>query len=285
MLFARRKRLERLRELEEAGESFWSPEFDEAARIKILHAIEDCSNEYRRSELLQGARRLVLKDEGWEWLVNERWNHAYDFTEFIKVADDEVLLSAIEAIALMLSVQPWEYRSEPEKFHERVNTVLNEHRISYELVERRMVEFDSQELHTEVVAPTIRLLSGRAGWEAVESAYQDALREITEGSPEDAITDAGTALQEALTLLGCDGNSLGKLAKSARAKGLLASHDSALADGIQKVIDWVSADRSEKGDAHNATPASREDAWLAVHVVGALILRLSGSQRGESSES
>jgi hypothetical protein len=60
---------------------------------------------------------------------------------------------------------------------------------------------------------------------------------------------------------------------------LLAAHDGALADGIAKIIDWVSADRSNSGDAHNAAPAARDDTWFAVHVVGALILRLAKDPR------
>lgn len=57
-----------------------------------------------------------------------------------------------------------------------------------------------------------------------------ALGEISNGKPGDAITDAGTALQETLTALGCDGNNLGALIKSAKAKGLLAAHDAR--DGV-----------------------------------------------------
>lgn len=75
-------------------------------------------------------------------------------------------------------------------------------------------------------------------------------------------------------MVGCKGNALGPLADDARKRGLLAPYD-------RKIIDWVSADRSDKGDAHNATPASRDDAWLAVHVVGALILRLAGDANRE----
>lgn len=54
--------------------------------------------------------------------------------------------------------------------------MLTEHRISYELVDGQMMEFKSKELHQDVVVPTLRLLSGRLGWEKVEAAYQNALR-------------------------------------------------------------------------------------------------------------
>lgn len=76
-----------------------------------------------------------------------------------------------------------------------------------------------------------------------------------------------------LTLLGCEGNALGPLIASAQKKGVLTGYD------VKLVAEWVSADRSEKGDAHKAASVSREDAWFTVHVVGALLLRLSGGPR------
>lgn len=108
----------------------------------------------------------------------------------------------------------------------------------------------------------------------MEKAYRAALEEIHNGKPDDAITDAGTALQETLELLGCEGNSLGPLIKSARNRGLLGPHDTPLLESLVSVMNWVSADRSTKGDAHNTDDVSRDDAWLTVHVVGAVILRL-----------
>jgi hypothetical protein len=110
-------------------------------------------------------------------------------------------------------------------------------------------------------------------WEKVESAYQDALGEIADGKPADAIADAGTALQEAFVTLRCEGNTLGLLAKSARSKGLLPPHDMLMNETLRKLVDWVSAGRSERSDVHQAREPSVEDAWLTVHIVGAPILR------------
>ena len=53
----------------------------------------------------------------------------------------------------------------------------------------------------------------------------------------------------------------------------------------------MSADRSRRGDAHGGGRATRADAWLAVRIVGALLIRLEslapdlslndqGSERG-----
>jgi hypothetical protein len=147
-----------------------------------------------------------------------------------------------------------------------------------------MVDLESEELHVAVVAPALRLLSGRAGFDKVEVAYRDAIKELSDGKPDDAITDAGTALQETLTALGCSGNSLGPLISDARRRGLLAPHDAKLDQAISNVMDWVSADRSQSGEAHHVSDATVEDAWLILHVVGALILRLvSGPPRGSST--
>ena len=61
--------------------------------------------------------------------------------------------------------------------------------------------------------------------------------------------------------------------------GLLAKHDKPL-EG------WLIADRGNLGSAHPGDGnAGREDAWLTVHVVGAVILRLArGRARGTLDE-
>jgi len=69
------------------------------------------------------------------------------------------------------------------------------------------------------------------------------------------------------------------LLKSARNKGLLAAHDTILAEEVQKIIEWVSADRSKMGDAHNADSASIEDGCFTVQIVGAIMVRLIGPPR------
>jgi hypothetical protein len=147
-----------------------------------------------------------------------------DLIAFHHVGDDALLPSMIEAIVQAFEITGIEVghpaaQADVNKYREQVNTVLREHRISYELVGTEMVPFASKELHAAVVEPALRLLSSRSGWEKVEQAYQAALGELAEGNPADAITDAGTALQEALTLLGCTGNSLGPLVRSARSRG------------------------------------------------------------------
>jgi membrane protein involved in colicin uptake len=45
-------------------------------------------------------------------------------------------------------------------------------------------------------------------------------------------------------------------------------------------VDWVNSDRSDRGNAHRyrESDATKADAWLAVHVAGALMVRLSNEE-------
>lgn len=114
----------------------------------------------------------------------------------------------------------------------------------------------------------------------VDSTYRKALDELSKGDGADAVTDAGAALQELLTALGCTGNQLGDLIRSARQKHMMGPHDTPPLEAVERAMHWVAADRSQTGESHHASAATREDAWLIVHVVGAFIVRLaSGDPR------
>ncbi|HUY50178.1 MAG TPA: hypothetical protein VMV92_31485 [Streptosporangiaceae bacterium] len=220
-----------------------------------------------------------MRDEGIFFLAKNHYDPAQDLLTYLMTCPSGMVPTVIEAMSAACNnryIIPVTYSADyGDVFDLSINNILREHRISYELISHQLVEFSSMELHQEVVAPTLRLLAGRPDLAKVETAYTNALNEISDSNPPDAITDAGTALQEMLTSLGCSGNSLGSQIKSAREKGILAAHDSPLGNGIEKILNWVSADRSEKGDSHAVRDVTVDDAWLIVHVVGALILRLS----------
>jgi hypothetical protein len=262
-----RKRLASIEAREAAGESLWTEDFPEPLRVKILKLIGrlDLWNDYRAR-----ARDLICEDEGVLHLVSSAFSADYDYSQYVMSGPSAMIPTAIEAWHYAAVELVEEGDPEPDHvvdFTRQFNALLRDYRVSYELIDGEMIPFSSRELHTAVVEPALRLLA-KPGWEQVESAYHDALGEIARDQPENAITDAGTALQEALVLLGCTGNALGPLIVSAKRQGIVAAHDVALAN-------WVSADRSNMGDAHNARAARLEDAWLTVHVVGALLLRLS----------
>lgn len=101
-----------------------------------------------------------------------------------------------------------------------------------------------------------------------------ALDRLAENKPDVAITDAATSLQEMFRALGVQGNSVSSQLDAATKSNLIAKADRNL---LKPLVDWVNADRSTRGNAHHvrAGEASKADAWLMIHVVGALMVRLS----------
>jgi hypothetical protein len=164
----------------------------------------------------------------------------------------------------------------PERFRSVVNRVLGRHAVSLSLHENSLLlPVQSQEMHHGAVEPALHLLHNQAQFAAAENAYQDALRELRDGYPDDAITDAATALQDVLKALGCTGNALGDMLKSARKNGLITGKDTPLTETVGRTVDWVATQRNH-GEAHHGDPdIDMSDAWMVVHVVGALIIRLS----------
>jgi hypothetical protein len=282
-LFRRRRQLRELAEREAAGESFWTEHFEAAVRTKLGFAAGEAAIDIEA--VFVRARFLILRDEGGNFLIHEKYPPATDMQEYLLGADDEAVPTAIEAIYLAMvhlsgnTYGPITQRAAYD-FTERVNEVLAEHRIAFEFRAGEMIPFSSKELQVTILNPALHLLNDRR-FDKAEKAYQDALGEIASGKAGDAITDAATALQELLVALGCKGNSLGPLLRSAKADGLLSSHDDALAKVLEAAIDWVSADRSNTGDSHRADDARKPDAWLTVHIVGAIMVRLVEGSRAK----
>jgi hypothetical protein len=199
----------------------------------------------------------------------------------VEVASDDEVGDVIEATHAAFEklgerTNIWYGFQEEGQFRDRVNVILAEHDVAYVVEGREVLPRSAEAMWGGVVEPTRSLLGGDGRLVKSEQAFQKALRELKPGDdPADAITDAATALQETLDALGCRGNTIGKKLDDARKKGLLGPHDSTLAASVEGMGDWVSADRSERGDAHGVKDVTVDDAWLTVHVTGALILRLS----------
>jgi hypothetical protein len=277
-LYAERKRLADLAEAEAAGESFWTEDLAPPVGGKLVYVWEVAITPRGREAVKRFVPRLITRDTG--------SLEPPDIRSGMMQGPEKLAFSYVEAIyqvAMWMNHSPlagtasadYDY----ELFGRLVDEIFSSHRVSFRFVDGEIVPLSSDELHVEVVEPTLRLLHGRKDLDKAHEAYLKALKEISNDDAPDAITDAGTALQETLTALGCTGNALGPLLKSAKAKGLLAGHDQKLTSGIENFIDWASAERSARGDAHKSSPAEREDAWLMVHVVGALIVRLADPSR------
>ncbi|GLE53739.1 hypothetical protein ATCCBAA256_33020 [Mycobacterium montefiorense] len=173
----------------------------------------------------------------------------------------------------------------PENFRTDVNRIFEAYALAFSLTQSsRIIDIESQEMHNAVVAPTLYLLHQQPRFAATETVYQKALAEIRNGDAADAITDAATALHEALRALGCTGKTLGELLTSAKKTGLVKGNDTPLTKTIADTVSWVAATRND-GEAHWASDATMSDAWMVVHVVGALIIRLAEPRSEPTSQS
>lgn len=279
MLHSERTRLKELAAREAAGENLWHEIFDKKLRTKILYAMQDTVGPM--GPFADVARKLILTEVGLKDLVMPYIDPVEDFTYYLEQCSDSMMPDVIEAFIVALQRMPFTINPEGQLaetyFVERINILLRECRISFIVADNQMTPISSFELHQSIIEPAIRLLRNSSGWEKVESAYREALDEIKNGKPDDAITDASRALEEALKLLGCSGNSLGKKITAGVKRGIISAHDVEMLNEIEKVMHWVSADRSEKGDSHPSNEADLSDAWFHVHIVGAILVRLNES--------
>jgi len=269
MLFHEREQQREFEKREREGEQVWTSGIRPDVRRRIVYTVTDLGlNSIALNELFAETQRVLERRTGFD--IGNTLFASETLPNFLNGCDNSYFLSTIELFYALLE-RKWSFLH--DNLEIAVNEIFSQERISYEMISGEIIPFSSRELHVEIVEPVLRLLGGRSGWEEVETTYQKALHEIGV-DPGDAITDATTALQLDLTILGCKGNALGPLTQSAMKMGLLAKHD-------RNLLDWLSADRSSTGDAHRASSAGPGDAWFTIHVSGALILRLvSGGPRG-----
>jgi hypothetical protein len=164
-----------------------------------------------------------------------------------------------------------------DKFIEVVNDILLHARVDWVFEDGKFQERGNSILHNEVVRPITVFLETDPKFASASGAFQAALTHLSESKPSVAITDAATAVQEFFRVLGAKGNSLSDQVNDAQNKGLITSYDRAL---LKPFNDWLNSDRSEKGNAHywREGDVSKPDAWLAIHVAGALMVRLSNEE-------
>jgi len=273
MIFSERKRIKEIEARETKGESLWRSDVPSAFRNKFErivagfgYVVNEYDEDFGSKEIASAACAYIAAARG----EGER-----PLSFHIHSTRDELYPDVIEAVALVVKYYAKEKGKKlaVESFHSQVNELLESYRICYTLENCEVVTFESREIHQKITVPALRLLA-TSGWEAVEKAYQDALKELSNGNTGNAITDATTALQEALRKVGCKGEDFATLLKSAKST-VLKGYDAKYVDAISSLINWASANRVNRGDSHKVIDADKEDAWFVLHVIGILILRLS----------
>ena len=297
-LFGLREHRKETRRRETQGANLWSERLVPEVRTKFAHTIVALGQELENA--VDESRRL----HGFAGVVNAATRSACMHLGIISLprqrrwpASEEVLLDAVvdtdtdQSLVFSLVEAIWQVTSsftfspkwranwtDPRlQFASNLQTILEDHRVAFDFVEGSFIPRGEQAMHSSVVLPTLTLLSGREQLATAESKYLDALKSIQERRFDDAITDSCAALEATLSALGCNGNTLGKKFHHGVSLGIATSYD-------KKLVEWLSADRGTKGDAHpEGSMATRVDAWLSAHVVGAFILRLADPEgRGTS---
>lgn len=264
MLPSQRRRLEKNARLDAEGVP-WQAEITEQARKRIAAVWERFDDDHRVN-LRDVAPKLQLIT-GWT-----PRNGQVTSGHLIACKNNLLTLDMIAVVPLLI------YTSEDRDLYEEVvNSILNEERIGHKFLDGELVAFQDDELMQGVVEPALKLLISRQ-FEGAQKSYREALEQISHEKAGNAITYAGTALQETLEALGCKGNALGALITDAKEKGLLGKRDTPLEDGVRRFLHWAASERNQNSDAHRYSEAPIEDAWLMVHIVGALIVRLTSGK-------
>lgn len=191
-----------------------------------------------------------------------------------------VWLSENDSEEVSVSVSEWDnHRYElptydTSTFIGIVNDLLLGARVEWHYQEGQFVPRGNLILHSEVVKPATILLDADPKFAKASAGFQTALTRLAENKPDVAITDAASAIQEFFRALGVTGNSISDQLDNAHKASIISAADRQI---LKPIIGWVNADRSERGNAHHHRDGdvSRADAWLALHVAAALMVRLS----------
>lgn len=248
---------------------------------------EDWRVRHLHRYLVKEIRQLLREEYGVPRLAALTEDPGEDLAVFIlNVATTHQVMDAIDAVIQVFAAQMTApglrdcAADAASGFADTLSKRMKQHKLAFDLVQFKVVEKRSEELHAEVVAPALTLLHGRNRFADAERQYRDALDELAGGKWADAITDASSAVENVLrAILGLSQGTLADLLGQARMRGLFGDPQAAR---LKKVVTGFTAladIRNEESDAHGNSSDSAT-AWLALHWAGALIVYLV--QRAES---
>lgn len=275
----------------------WNERFNPLINQKLFDAIEQSTDQFELLERqVEGYLREHSHDtrdvQGISAVLLNDFRHPFaepilDVLDATSIVLDKMQDNIIAAARHPKSFElayPEIPHYDPAGFRSRANAIFVTFRINWVFVNGRLAERSDQMMHVEVVAPLEAVLTGKPEFAAAEAAYRESLAHLANGQPGAAITSASSTLQEVLRVLGAKGGDLNSLLADATRRGFLAKHDAKLNLAFRNIADWAVADRGNKGNAHWASTGGQDDAWLAVHIIGALIVRLAADDlRGELS--
>lgn len=276
----RRRREQAARELETG--ITWLDGCPPAVGAEVVAAVEELTNVAYR--VYEQADRRLGNTSSRDWVSEKRLRGDGDDIDRL-----DALAAVVGAFVWLAehdeewedsgygNVPNYEPEYDAETFIEVVNDRLLHARVDWSFEDGRFQERGNFVLHSEVLRPATILLADDAAFAQASAAFQSALTKLSKGETEVALTEAATSLQEFFRALGVDGNSLSNQLDNAVNKKVISGADRGL---MKPLIDWVNGDRSQRGNAHyhRTGDVSKADAWLMMHVVAAVMVRLSNKE-------
>lgn len=281
-LYSRRKAARLEAEARARGEAvdYLMDDAPEAFRNQLVFALGDANGQYT----FRAVHGYLARARGTLFLSGSRKEPGDDLLALIQTGSTEDLKDVIDA-AIQTKLGVGEFSGgwrEVHEFTERIRGHLEEHKLAFDVIDGTVVDKDSQELHQEVVVPSLTLLNGRRRFGEVERQYREALDELASRKWGDAITDANAAVEQTLRIiLGFEGGQLPDLLAHARQRGLFGDVQEAWLKPFVNGLRALSDMRNVEGDAHRVGTDARSIAWLAVHWAGALIVFLVERSEGD----
>jgi len=173
----------------------------------------------------------------------------------------------------------WDHQYVPPRYDvdslvETVNDILLAARVEWHFADGEFVQRGNSVLYADVVKPATILLDSNPKFSVASSSFNTAITHLSENKSAIAVTEAAVSVQEFFRAIGVNGNSISDQLDAAKNANVITGEDRAL---LKPFVGWMNADRSNRGIAHfhREGDVSKADAWLAIHIAGALIVRLS----------
>lgn len=270
------------------GSIEWSSLISDEAAKRIVATFWDSvpGDGVRVTREIESSINRILRHSGHDWPSQFTVSHLRSHLQWDDRRDDaaadllQAMVIAMQDLRASLEVDPmadgnWIFDGSSldlDGFAARLDALLEAERISWAIVGLEVIERRKLPMHQEIVKPLELLLRGDVRFEKVSRTYAMAIRHTASGEYEAAVTAMTSALQDALAVLGAQGQALGVQVADATQRSLVPKHDAKL---FRSLADWSTSARSQHGIAHGGGHGDIDDARFALRLVGAGILRIA----------
>lgn len=240
---------------EEAPTAFWDSVLAASEYYLPIHYGEDVNRWLQELRFMIGARPAGLPEDVYNSLVGGG-------TITGQRVSTELRFSAVE---LMMDIA-----DDPSgEFEARVNDRARYHRVGVQIENRRFVPLQSEFLHSEVVQPTLILLSEER-FRAVDELFRKAYARALTSDASGAVTNATGAVEEMFRALGAKGATLDPLVRSAREAGWIGAAEATVLPKLMALRD--------DSDAHGTGTSEFDRAMLAINLAAAVLVHLGRTE-------